>query len=150
VKRADLAVALKQSLYDLFPCAPLATLQLPRLVVFVHEARRAANIGFVNLDRSRAAHWRQFAGSALQVVPGSAADHAGLKGGTERAYIGNVPIMLGGDLLVAIDGQAVEDQQDLSHVMQNHRSGDTVTVTVIRGKKRMDIKVVLGEAKGVA
>jgi len=86
----------------------------------------------------------------VQVVPGSAADHAGLKGGTERAYIGNVPIMLGGDLLVAIDGQAVEDQQDLSHVMQNHHSGDTVTVTVIRGKKRMDIKVVLGEARGVA
>jgi len=86
----------------------------------------------------------------VQVVPGSAADHAGLKGGTERAYIGNVPIMLGGDLLVAIDGQPVEDQQDLSHVMQNHRSGDTVTVTVFRGKKRLEIKVVLGEARGVA
>jgi S1-C subfamily serine protease len=34
--------------------------------------------------------------------------------------------------------------------MQNHHSGDTVTVTVYRGKKRMDLKVVLGEAKGVA
>lgn len=93
------------------------------------------------------------AGSGLlivQVVPGSAADHAGLKGGSERAYIGNVPIMIGGDLLVAIDSQPVEDQQDLSHVMQNHRSGDTVTVTVFRGKKRMEIKVVLGEARGVA
>jgi S1-C subfamily serine protease len=93
------------------------------------------------------------AGSGLlivQVVPGSAADHAGLKGGSERAYIGNVPIMIGGDLLVAIDSQPVEDQQDLSHVMQNHRSGDTVTGTVFRGKKRMEIKVVLGEARGVA
>jgi S1-C subfamily serine protease len=64
--------------------------------------------------------------------------------------LGNTPIMLGGDLLVAVDGQSVEDQQDLSHVMQNHHSGDTVTVTVYRGKKRMDLKVVLGEAKGVA
>jgi S1-C subfamily serine protease len=53
-------------------------------------------------------------------------------------------------LLVAIEGQPVEDQQDLSHVMQNHRSGDTVTVTIYRGKKRMDVKVVLGEARGVA
>jgi S1-C subfamily serine protease len=58
--------------------------------------------------------------------------------------------MIGGDLLVAIDGQPVEDQQDLSHVMQNHRSGDTVTVTVYRGKKRMDFKLVLGEVRGVA
>ena len=86
----------------------------------------------------------------VEVVPGSAAERAGLRGGTERAYLGNAPIMIGGDLLVAIDGQPVEDQQDLSHVMQNHRSGDTVTVTVYRGKKRMDFKLVLGEARGVA
>jgi len=86
----------------------------------------------------------------MEVVPGSAAERAGLRGGTERAYLGNAPIMIGGDLLVAIDGQPVEDQQDLSHVMQNHRSGDTVTVTVYRGKKRMDFKLVLGEARGVA
>jgi S1-C subfamily serine protease len=85
----------------------------------------------------------------VDVVPGSAADRAGLRAGTERAYVGNYPIMLGGDLLVAIDGQPIEDQQDLSHVMQNHRSGDTVTVTIYRGKKRMDIKVVLGEARVV-
>ncbi len=86
----------------------------------------------------------------VEVVPGSAAERAGLRGGTERAYLGNAPIMIGGDLLVAIDGQPVEDQQDLSHVMQNHRSGDTVTVTVYRGKKRMDFKLVLGEARGTA
>ena len=86
----------------------------------------------------------------VEVVPGSAADRAGLRGGTERAYLGNAPIMIGGDLLVAIDGQPVEDQQDLSHIMQNHRSGDSVTVTVYRGKRRMDFKLVLGEARGVA
>jgi S1-C subfamily serine protease len=85
----------------------------------------------------------------VEVVSGSAADRAGLKAGTERAYLGNLPILLGGDLLVAIEGQAIQDQQDLSHMMQNHRSGDTVTVTVYRGKKQIDIKVVLGEAKGV-
>ena len=86
----------------------------------------------------------------LEVVPGSAAERAGLRGGTERAYLGNAPIMIGGDLVVAIDGQPVEDQQDLSHVMQNHRSGDTVTVTVYRVKRRMDFKLVLGESRGVA
>jgi S1-C subfamily serine protease len=73
------------------------------------------------------------AGSGLlvvQVVPGSAAERGGLHGGTERAYLGNVPITLGGDLIVAIDGQAIEDHRELSHEMQNHRAGDTVTVTV--------------------
>jgi S1-C subfamily serine protease len=86
----------------------------------------------------------------VQVVPGSAAERAGLHGGTERAYLGNMPIMLGGDLVVAVDGQAVEDQQELSHVMQNHRAGDTVTVTIYRGKQKMDVRVVLGEMQGAA
>jgi len=83
----------------------------------------------------------------IQVTPGSAADRAGLRAGTERAYLGNTPIMIGGDLIVAVDGQEVQDQQDLSHAMQNHRAGDTVTVTIYRGKKRMDFKVTLGEAR---
>jgi S1-C subfamily serine protease len=86
----------------------------------------------------------------VEVVPGSAGDKAGLRAGTERAYLGHMPILIGGDLLVAIEGQPLEDQQDLSHMMQNHRSGDTVTVTIYRGKKRMDIKVVLGESHGLA
>ena len=86
----------------------------------------------------------------VQVVPGSVAERAGLHGGSERAYLGNLPITLGGDLIVAIDGQAMEDQLELSHVMQNHHVGDTVTVTIYRGKKRMDIKVVLGELPGTA
>jgi len=83
----------------------------------------------------------------IQVTPGSAADRAGLRAGTERAYLGNTPIMIGGDLIVAVDGQEVQDQQDLSHAMQNHRAGDTVTITIYRGKKRMDLKVTLGEAR---
>src|SRR5437868_2523432 len=41
----------------------------------------------------------------VQVVRGGAADRAGLRGGTERAYLGNIPIMIGGDLIVGMDGQ---------------------------------------------
>ena len=83
----------------------------------------------------------------MQVVQGSAAERAGLRGGNERAFLGNTPIAIGGDLIVAIDGDAVTDQQELSHIMQKHRAGDTVTVTIYRGKKKMDVKVVLGENK---
>ena len=43
----------------------------------------------------------------IGVVPGGSADEAGLRAGTERAYLGNTPIMLGGDLIVAIDDQKV-------------------------------------------
>ena len=83
----------------------------------------------------------------VQVTPGGSADQAGLRGGTERAYLGNIPIMLGGDLIVAIDGEKVQDEQDLAQVMNNHRAGDSVTVTVYRGKKKIDVSVPLGEAR---
>ena len=83
----------------------------------------------------------------VQAVPGGAADRAGLHGGTEPAFLGNMRIMIGGDLIVAVDGRKIETQQDLAQVMNNHRAGDAVNVTVFRGKRKMDVRVVLGEAR---
>jgi S1-C subfamily serine protease len=83
----------------------------------------------------------------IGIVPGGSADQAGLRAGTERAYLGNTPIMLGGDLVVAIDDQKIQDQDDLTQMMDNHRAGDTVKVTIYRGKKKMDVNVALGEAR---
>jgi S1-C subfamily serine protease len=83
----------------------------------------------------------------VQAVPGGAAAIAGLRGGTERAYLGDMQIMVGGDLIVAIDSTKIEDQQDLAQVMNNHRAGDKVQVTIYRGKKKMDVTVTLGEAR---
>jgi S1-C subfamily serine protease len=83
----------------------------------------------------------------VQVSAGGSADLAGLHGGSERAYLGNTLIMLGGDLIVAIDDQKVQDTDDLAHTMNNHRAGDTVKVTIYRNKKKMDVSVALGEAR---
>jgi S1-C subfamily serine protease len=83
----------------------------------------------------------------VQAVPGGSADRAGLRGGTERAYLGNTPIMIGGDLMVAIDGDRLESQQNLAQIMNKHRAGDTVKVTIFRGKKPLEVNVVLGEAR---
>ena len=81
-----------------------------------------------------------------RVIPGSAADRAGLRGGNQQAYVGNTPIMLGGDLIVAIDGQQVADQQDISAIMDRHQAGDVVSVTILRGRQQMTLKLVLGES----
>jgi S1-C subfamily serine protease len=82
-----------------------------------------------------------------RVFPGGAAERAGLHGGTERAFEGNMPILLGGDLIVKFDGKEITDAQDLSESMNDRHAGDTVTITVFRGKKQMDFKVTLGDAK---
>ena len=84
-----------------------------------------------------------------RVLPGGAAEKAGLKGGTQRAYQGNTPVMLGGDLIVAIDGQDVQSAQDLSGALNSHHAGDTVTLTIFRGRRRMDVRVTLSDARDV-
>ena len=82
-----------------------------------------------------------------KVVPGGAAERAGMHGGSQQAYVGNMPIMLGGDLIVAVDGQEVNDPQDINALMDKHQAGDTITVTFYRGRREMTLKLILGEAR---
>jgi S1-C subfamily serine protease len=81
-----------------------------------------------------------------RTLPGGPADHAGIHGGKQKAYLGNTPIFIGGDLIVAIDGDHVTNDQDIAEIMDGHQAGQMVTVTIYRDQKRMDIKVVLGNA----
>ncbi len=85
-----------------------------------------------------------------RVLPGGAAEKAGLHGGTQRLYQGNTPVMLGGDLIVEMDGKEIQTPQDLNAALNVHRAGDPATVTVFRGQKRMSFKVTLGDAKEAA
>ncbi len=78
--------------------------------------------------------------------PDGAAALAGLRGGNQMAYLGNMQISIGGDLIVAIDGQPVTDSRDVAEIMDRHQPGDTVIVTFYRGRQRMTARVVLGEA----
>jgi S1-C subfamily serine protease len=84
------------------------------------------------------------------VIPGGAAERAGLRGGSQKAYLGNTPIYLGGDLIVGIDQERVTSQQDISEIMDHHQAGDSVTVTFYRGSKRMTVQLTLGEAHSVS
>jgi S1-C subfamily serine protease len=79
-------------------------------------------------------------------TPGGAAERAGLRGGNQIAYLGNMQISTGGDLIVAIDGQQVTNAQQLSDIMDSHHPGDTITVTFFRGRRKMTAQVTLGEA----
>ena len=88
------------------------------------------------------------AGVLIQkVVPGGAAERAGLRGGNQQAYVGNTPVMLGGDLIVGIDGQEVTSPEDITALMEKHRAGDTISVTIYRGRKQITLKLILGEAR---
>jgi len=75
----------------------------------------------------------------VEVSPGSGAAHAGIRP-TRRNAAGRIVL---GDLIVAVDGAAVRTGDDLTSLLSDHRVGDTVTVTVQRGDRREDLRVVL-------
>ncbi len=82
------------------------------------------------------------------VTPRGPAAVAGIRGGDRLAQAGMRRIHIGGDVIVAIDGQKVAGQLDVNVVLNRKRPGDTVNVSVYRGGKKMDIPVKLGERTG--
>ena len=84
-----------------------------------------------------------------KVVPGGAADRAGIRGGSEQAYLGNMAILVGGDLIVGIDNKEVVDTSDIGTIMEKHQPGDVVNVTIYRGRRKMVIRLTLGDTKEV-
>jgi S1-C subfamily serine protease len=80
------------------------------------------------------------------VDPGSPAEEYGLRGPTRRVIVSNYPIGIGGDLIMAIDGQPVEGNDSLQRVMSQKRGGDWLNLTVYRNRRKVEIRVKLGSA----
>jgi len=83
-----------------------------------------------------------------EATRGAPAAEAGLHGGDRVAQAGMRRIAIGGDVIVAVDGQKVSSPLDLSLILNRKRPSDTVTVSIYRGGKKMDVPVKLGERTG--
>ena len=80
-----------------------------------------------------------------QVSRGSAAQLAGIQPGTELGYWGNQQVVIGGDLIVGIDGAEINTNNDLTRLLARKRPGDSVKVTLYRDGRRMTLDVTLKE-----
>ncbi len=81
-----------------------------------------------------------------EVERGSAADLAGLRGGTETVQIGNAQLNVGGDLIMSIDGHPVDREDAISRALSRKHAGDFLELTVFRHGRTVNIRVKLGEA----
>ena len=80
-----------------------------------------------------------------KVVTGGPADTAGLKAGINQVTIDGNQILVGGDIITAINGQRLVNQDQLSTYLAEKASpGQTITVTVLRNGQPMDLSLVLG------
>jgi S1-C subfamily serine protease len=80
-----------------------------------------------------------------RVEPGGAAAAAGIRGGTKSMVAGLQELRIGGDVLIAVDGKAITNQMDLNLMLNRSQPGNSVTLTIVRDGKQMDIPVKLGE-----
>jgi S1-C subfamily serine protease len=80
-----------------------------------------------------------------RLTRGGAAENAGILGGRSLAVIGNQEFIIGGDLMVDVDGVPLNTAQDLTRYLQKKKPGETVHVTLYRGRRKMTVDVKLGE-----
>jgi len=80
------------------------------------------------------------------VTSGSAAAQAGIRGGTRTVLVDLQEWRIGGDVVVAIDGKEVKNPMDLNLLLNRARPGDTITLTIVRDRKKMNVPVKLGES----
>ncbi len=81
----------------------------------------------------------------VEVVRDGPADKAGLRGGNKMINVGNARLLVGGDVVVAIEGKAVNSPGELVRMLIKQRPGDRVTLRILREGLFMELPVVLGE-----
>jgi putative serine protease PepD len=80
-----------------------------------------------------------------EVVKGGPAEKAGLKGGNQKVQVGNIIVMVGGDIVVKADQHEVKTHDELIRYIREKKPGDTILLKVFRKDKFEDVKVTLGE-----
>jgi S1-C subfamily serine protease len=81
-----------------------------------------------------------------KVYRGSSADQAGIQGANQIALLYNQRIGIGGDILTEMEGKPVGSLEELRLVLETKRPGETVRVTMYRGRSKSQKSVVLVEA----
>jgi len=80
-----------------------------------------------------------------EVVKGGPADKAGLKGGSQKVQVGNMIVLVGGDVVVRADQHDVKTNDELIHYIREKKPGNTILLKVYRNGNFVDVKVTLSE-----
>jgi len=80
-----------------------------------------------------------------RVIEGSPAEKAGIRGGTRAVRARMRVLLIGGDVIVGLNGEKIANQFDLNVLLNRRRPGDTIAVTLYRGRQKMDVRVTLSE-----
>jgi S1-C subfamily serine protease len=80
-----------------------------------------------------------------QVTSGGPADDAGLQGGTQQVTVAGQPVIIGGDIIIALSVTRITGIDNLSTFLEEHTlPGQTINVTLIRNGQDMTLQLKLG------
>jgi S1-C subfamily serine protease len=79
----------------------------------------------------------------VQVQPNSPAEQVGLQGGSQSVTIDGQEVQVGGDVITALDGKTIQSFDDLAQYIQQAGVGTTVTLTILRDGKTIELPVTL-------
>ena len=85
----------------------------------------------------------------VNVVPGSPAEQAGLKGSNQPVNLNGQQMMVGGDVITAVDGKAISTVEELVAAVQAKNAGDTMTLTINRNGQEQTVTATLA-ARGAS
>jgi len=80
-----------------------------------------------------------------EVISGSPADQAGLRGSFRTVTIEGVEVLVGGDVITSVGGEKVSTMQDLVSAIRNREPGDEVSLAIIRDGEESEVTVTLEE-----
>jgi 2-alkenal reductase len=82
----------------------------------------------------------------INVTSGSPSDKAGVQAGQRQATINGDQVAVGGDVIIAVDGQSVTGMDSvIDYLFTSKQPGDKITLTVLRNGQQKDIAVTLGQ-----
>jgi putative serine protease PepD len=81
-----------------------------------------------------------------RVYRGSSADGAGIQGANEIAVLYNQRFLVGGDVITEVEGKPVASLEELRLMLESKRPGNTVNITIYRGRSRIQKSILLVEA----
>jgi S1-C subfamily serine protease len=80
----------------------------------------------------------------VRVIEGSGADKAGLRAGTTEVVVAGESYLLGGDIIVEIDGKPATTADDLREGVSAKKPGEKIDIEAYRGDDRRSFEVTLG------
>jgi S1-C subfamily serine protease len=109
-----------------------------------------ASVVWITGDYADALRLPSQGGLLIQDVdPGSAAARAGLRSGRQEVQIGNAQVVVGGDLIMSIDGQPVDREDAISRALTRKHTGDILELTIFRNGRTTNVRVKLGDESAI-